>query len=74
MLFFLLHFSEVQTLIIQLSIYLEMLNQDPCLGNLCENTAECKVDGESYLCFCQEGFEGRYCQGDIIVYYKFMLN
>ncbi|XP_062866544.1 coagulation factor VIIi [Trichomycterus rosablanca] len=36
--------------------------REPCLTNPCRNNGTCIYLGNSYICQCLEGFEGKYCQ------------
>lgn len=35
---------------------------DPCLSNPCQNSGQCKVSGNGYVCHCTSGFSGGNCE------------
>ncbi|CAG5110604.1 Oidioi.mRNA.OKI2018_I69.chr2.g4988.t1.cds [Oikopleura dioica] len=34
----------------------------PCSGNPCKHGGECSINGDSFICYCQNGFEGPTCE------------
>lgn len=35
---------------------------NPCLSSPCDNGGTCQEDGDSYKCFCADGFNGTNCE------------
>ncbi len=38
----------------------------PCESNSCSNGATCQVQQSTYICICQNGFSGMYCQSKFL--------
>ena len=47
--------------------------RSPCLDAVCFNGGTCVGDGDTYSCYCRDGFEGNFCEQSeyaVIVFYS----
>lgn len=44
-------------------LYVNVLEKDLCVFNLCKNEGYCELFGFFFNCYCVVGYKGIYCEG-----------